>query len=53
MSKTKITCEKHPETELVCVKCLAAKGGLTRARRHGTKQLSEWGKKGGRPKTKQ
>ena len=43
-------CPAHPDTELVCPKCLAAKGGATTAAKHGKKQMREWGKLGGRPK---
>lgn len=44
------TCSIHPETELVCLKCVAAKGGSTTAAIHGNEQMREWGKLGGRPK---
>jgi hypothetical protein len=50
VAKKEIVCDIHPGVVLVCPKCQAAKGGLTTARRHSSKQLSEWGKRGGRPK---
>jgi general stress protein YciG len=31
---------------------IGSKGGTVRAERHGKDKLSEWGKKGGRPKKK-
>ena len=49
MSKKKTFCELHPETELVCLKCVQAKGGKTTAERHGDK-LGRWGAMGGRPR---
>lgn len=34
------------------MRAVAAKGGRARARLYPKKKLREWGKKGGRPKTK-
>ncbi|MEO8430087.1 MAG: hypothetical protein ABI592_01165 [Acidobacteriota bacterium] len=34
------------------IRRLAAAGGRARAEKHTKKQLSEWGKLGGRPRTK-
>jgi hypothetical protein len=47
----KPSCAVHTDTELVCPKCEAAKGGKTTAKKHAGSH-SEWGKKGGRPKTR-
>jgi hypothetical protein len=51
MGKKTATCAVHTDTELVCPKCLAAKGGETTAEKHAEK-LSGWGKLGGRPRKK-
>jgi hypothetical protein len=45
-------CAQHPETRLICPRCIAAKGGKTTALRHTHKQLAAWGRAGGRPKKK-
>ncbi len=45
-------CAVHTDTELVCPKCLAAKGGATTVAKHGNEQMRDWGKLGGRPKAK-
>lgn len=37
------------DVELVCPKCEAGKGGKQTAKKHANK-LSEWGKRGGRPR---
>ena len=47
----KVVCPVHTATRLVCPKCEAAKGGRATAEKHPGKQ-SEWGKLGGRPKTR-
>jgi hypothetical protein len=49
MTQKKAVCKLHPDNELVCLKCMTAKGGRTTAEKHGDK-LSEWGRRGGRPK---
>jgi hypothetical protein len=41
---------KLPKAVLEFFKKTGAEGGKTRAEKHSKKQLSEWGKKGGRPK---
>lgn len=43
-------CSKHPDQVLVCLRCHASTGGKTTAKRYSSKQLKEWGKKGGRPR---
>ena len=45
-------CATHPDTELVCPKCQAARGGATTVAKHGNEQMRDWGKLGGRPKKK-
>lgn len=42
-------CSKHPKQILICPKCRASQGGKTTAKKHAA-QLSEWGKRGGRPR---
>jgi hypothetical protein len=51
MGEKTATCAVHTDTELVCPKCLAAKGGETTAEKPAEK-LSSWGKLGGRPRKK-
>lgn len=41
-------CEVHPETRLICPRCVAKRGGMATAKKYGTKQLAKWGT-GGRP----
>lgn len=43
-------CHIHTETLKICPACVASAGGKATARKYGTKKLSEWGRKGGRPK---
>ena len=43
-------CRKHPHQKLICPLCRSAKGGKATAERHTKKQLSQWGKLGGRPR---
>jgi hypothetical protein len=43
-------CRKHPETVLVCPRCIARRGGRATAKKYGTKQLASWGRAGGRPR---
>jgi hypothetical protein len=47
--KAKPTCSIHPEQVLICPSCFASSGGKTTAKKHAA-QLSEWGKRGGRPR---
>jgi hypothetical protein len=44
-----VYCHIHPLTILVCPACIAKRGGIATAKKYGTKQLSEWGRAGGRP----
>jgi hypothetical protein len=44
-------CSKHPETALICPRCIAARGGKKTAKKHKAK-LSKWGKQGGRGRKK-
>jgi len=44
------TCIKHPHQELICPICRGARGGKTTAKKYSRKQLSKWGKLGGRPR---
>jgi hypothetical protein len=44
---------KIPDDVLAFFKKQGAKGGKKRAKMYSAKQLSEWGKSGGRPKKKQ
>jgi hypothetical protein len=44
-------CPVHKETELICPRCIGSRGGKTTAKKH-RKQLSRWGKSGGRPRAK-
>jgi hypothetical protein len=44
-------CSKHPETRMICPRCIAARGGKATTRKHKAK-LSKWGKSGGRPRLK-
>lgn len=46
-----IGCPTHPNTKLVCPKCIGAAGGRTTASKH-REDLSNWGKKGGRGRKK-
>lgn len=39
-----------PEEVMEYFRLTGAQGGKTRARKYSKQQLSEWGKKGGRPK---
>lgn len=41
---------KMPEPVLQFFRATGALGGRTRAEQHTAEELSEWGKKGGRPK---
>ena len=41
---------KLPKEVLKFFQKAGAEGGRTRAKKHSKEQLSEWGKKGGRPK---
>jgi hypothetical protein len=43
-------CRKHPEEEMVCAICRGSRGGKTTAKKYSSKQLSKWGKLGGRPR---
>ena len=49
VTRPKHYCRVHPEQALICPKCRASKGGKSTAAKHSGKQLSEWGKLGGRP----
>jgi hypothetical protein len=40
-----MNCDKHPETKLICPKCIASKGGKRTAKRHKGEHAA-WGKKG-------
>jgi len=42
-------CPLHPLTRMICPRCIGKKGGKVTIRKH-KKKLSQWGKKGGRPK---
>lgn len=44
-------CPAHPSTKLVCPRCIGAAGGKTTVSKH-RKDLSNWGKKGGRGRKK-
>jgi hypothetical protein len=46
-----VTCPVHPDTTLVCPRCIATKGGRRTAAKYGPEQMREWGKRGGRPLT--
>jgi hypothetical protein len=51
MRATKKTfCRKHSDTELVCPKCSASRGGKVTAKKYSAAQMREWGKRGGRPR---
>ena len=43
-------CKKHPEVKLICPVCRGSRGGKTTANTYSSKQLSNWGKLGGRPR---
>lgn len=51
ISKT-LNCSVHPTTKLLCPRCMGAAGGKTTGLKH-RKDLSGWGKKGGRGRKKQ
>ena len=42
-------CPIHPLTRMICPRCIGKKGGKTTIRKY-KKKLSQWGKKGRRPK---
>jgi len=42
-------CPRHPLTRMVCPRCIGEKGGKATTRKY-MKKLSQWGRKGGRPK---
>ena len=42
-------CAMHPMTRLICPRCIGKKGGKATTRKY-RKNLSRWGRKGGRPK---
>jgi hypothetical protein len=44
-------CPIHPLTRMICPRCIGKKGGKATILKHRTK-LSQWGKRGGRPKKK-
>jgi hypothetical protein len=46
-----LRCSVHPDSELVCPRCMGARGGKRTIRKHKAK-LSKWGKQGGRPTSK-
>ena len=48
--RVKIRCSKHPDTELVCPKCVGGSGGKTTAKRYSKAEMTEWGRRGGRPR---
>jgi hypothetical protein len=52
VSRGEICCSIHPLTQLVCPRCIAAKGGNATASKYGHDALSRWGRKGGRPRTR-
>ena len=43
-------CPVHPQTVLICPRCIAGAGGKATAKKYGTKQLSDWGRRGGKKK---
>lgn len=45
------TCPKHSQSKLVCPRCIASGGGQATAAKH-KRQLSDWGKQGGRGRKK-
>lgn len=49
-------CDVHPDTALICPRCIAAKGGRRRKELAktpaGKKKIRNWGKAGGRPSEK-
>jgi hypothetical protein len=45
-------CRRHPHQKLICPLCRSARGGKATAERHTSRQLSQWGKLGGRPPKK-
>ena len=45
-------CRIHPDTILICPRCIAGRGGKATAKKYGSDQLSRWGQSGGRPKKK-
>ena len=45
-------CPTHPETRLLCPRCIAGKGGARTAEKYGHDVLARWGRSGGRPKKK-
>jgi len=49
---TTLNCSFHPNTKLVCPRCMGAAGGKTTVSKH-RKDLSDWGKKGGRGRKKE
>jgi hypothetical protein len=50
---SKVLCHKHPETALVCPKCVASLGGKAMVKKYSKAQMREWGKRGGRPRKMQ
>jgi hypothetical protein len=42
-------CQLHPLTRMICPRCVGKKGGQAATSKH-KKKLSQWGKKGGRPR---
>jgi hypothetical protein len=44
-----MNCAKHPETKLICPRCIAKRGGKATAKRHKGEHAA-WGKKGGESK---
>lgn len=45
-------CPEHPETPMICPRCIARKGGASTAKKYGTLQLAAWGSAGGRRRKK-
>jgi hypothetical protein len=43
-------CLTHPDTTLICPKCIAREGGLKTAATYTRDQKAQWGKLGGRPR---